>query len=446
MIRKTIKGKYISRILKFFIIICVCIDFGGCGRESNYDDINILYHADDGEYIEVRDAWSVVANETLETARQKGKTILTFVTSSVKGYDSQFRRVVDQFNNQDEKYYVDLVNCFYGDELVNMQTRISMEISTGKGPDILTYDVYQMDNETLDKNVVVDLSWYLEQSGVTKEAFFPSYASLTYKDKIYGVTVCGDVLSYGIKEEVLGNKEQPKLEVLLDKLLEYPGDASFMWPQESPYVILKYFLDSSESILGAINWENKTCDFTTPSFSKVLDIAKRYSEDAQKGCEPIMCLYSLDMGGLGRQDFGNDGYVMLGYPFDDGYFPRFTGNDIIMINANTSCLEGSYAFVSFLMSKTGQSFWTEPVNKEIWNEVYQENEKDMKKGLYLGILNEDVKSGLLSLYEKARYLPRNTKDILNIIYEETDAYFSGQKDKQDVIDIIQRRVQLYLAE
>ena len=36
--------------------------------------------------------------------------------------------------------------------------------------------------------------------------------------------------------------------------------------------------------------------------------------------------------------------------------------------------------------------------------------------------------------------------ILNIIYEETDAYFSGQKDKQDVIDIIQRRVQLYLAE
>ena len=68
------KGKYVSRILKFFIIICVCIDLGGCGRESNYDDINILYHADDGEYIEVRDAWSVVANETLETARQKGKT------------------------------------------------------------------------------------------------------------------------------------------------------------------------------------------------------------------------------------------------------------------------------------------------------------------------------------------------------------------------------------
>lgn len=36
--------------------------------------------------------------------------------------------------------------------------------------------------------------------------------------------------------------------------------------------------------------------------------------------------------------------------------------------------------------------------------------------------------------------------VMNIIYEEADGYFQGQKDAKSVVDVIQNRVGLYLQE
>ena len=40
----------------------------------------------------------------------------------------------------------------------------------------------------------------------------------------------------------------------------------------------------------------------------------------------------------------------------------------------------------------------------------------------------------------------NNPDILNIINEEVEAFYSGQKSAQDVADVIQRRAQLFVDE
>ena len=36
--------------------------------------------------------------------------------------------------------------------------------------------------------------------------------------------------------------------------------------------------------------------------------------------------------------------------------------------------------------------------------------------------------------------------VMNIIYEEAESYFQGQKDVKSVVDVIQNRVGLYLSE
>lgn len=48
--------------------------------------------------------------------------------------------------------------------------------------------------------------------------------------------------------------------------------------------------------------------------------------------------------------------------------------------------------------------------------------------------------------ESGRYLPGDNKEILNIIFEESESYFSGDKTKEQVCEIIQNRVQLLLNE
>ena len=59
---------------------------------------------------------------------------------------------------------------------------------------------------------------------------------------------------------------------------------------------------------------------------------------------------------------------------------------------------------------------------------------------------EEVMQDSIQVYEAGKYCPTNTEEILNIINEESGAYFSGDKGKDEVIHIIQNRVQLLLDE
>ncbi len=53
---------------------------------------------------------------------------------------------------------------------------------------------------------------------------------------------------------------------------------------------------------------------------------------------------------------------------------------------------------------------------------------------------------MIEVYEDARFVPRRTEEILEIIYEAADGYIEGDQSKEEVIAQIQNRVQLYLSE
>lgn len=48
--------------------------------------------------------------------------------------------------------------------------------------------------------------------------------------------------------------------------------------------------------------------------------------------------------------------------------------------------------------------------------------------------------------ESARFLPYKTEPILDIIYEEAQGYFTGQRSIDEITANIENRVQLYLNE
>ena len=142
------------------------------------------------------------------------------------------------------------------------------------------------------------------------------------------------------------------------------------------------------------------------------------------------------------------GNIVVGCFFDDG--PHYTclapSSDVMMINANTEHLEGAYAFLSFVLSRDGQDFYGQPVQKELWNTSWEYSAKLSEVGAIDAPLNEETKQEILDAYEDARYLPRRTEAILDIVYEESVDYLEGDRSKEDVIEKIQNRVQLYLDE
>ncbi|MCD8326753.1 MAG: hypothetical protein LUC90_08790 [Lachnospiraceae bacterium] len=59
---------------------------------------------------------------------------------------------------------------------------------------------------------------------------------------------------------------------------------------------------------------------------------------------------------------------------------------------------------------------------------------------------EEAQKWLDFIYSINRKSGSATDEVTNIIFEEADAYFSGQKTVDDVCEIIQSRMSIYISE
>ena len=426
-------------------------------QDGQVQDIEIFYHADDGEFDRDfhwgRSPSPDITSEENNTADDEEKIVITLAMVSYAGDANSTDMLADlvaKFNKENEKYYVELRTCRTGEELITMRDRLLVEVGAGGGPDIMTEAVFPLTQEIMDSGVLVNLTPYLEQSGITPESFFPAYAAAVSGDRIYGIQTSLYVTGLSVNAEVLGDREPPKdIEALADLLLEYPGHGSFQGKMFRGVYILRDLLQGSEDLWGMIDWEEKTCDFTGPLFSKLLEVSKRYREDGKKGYEPVVDSYLVEMQHPPSYSvsFFCPGSVPIGFFFDDGpHYKNNVSSYTLMINANTEHLEGAYAFVSYVLSKGGQDRQAEPIQKELWDTAWQYYSQLSEYGVIPAPMNEETRQETLDAYEDARYVPRRAEAILKIVYEEAEGYIEGDRSKEEVIDLIQNRVQLYLDE
>lgn len=438
------------------LLFAALVVMSGCGsREASQNssepassEIEIYYHADeeDPEFWNLEPETESAARESEPATREPEKQeedekiVITLVTAGFRGGMSNYSSLVERFNRSNKKYRVELETCEYGEELGTMRDRLLVEVGAGKGPDIMSEDVFPLSREIMDGGALVDLAPYLEESGITSETFFSGYAPGFSGDRIYGVAPYMIIKNYYISPEVLGDREAPKdIEGLVDMLLEYPGHGCLLGDSIKSRYVLKYFLQGSEDLWGIIDWENNTCDFTAPIFSKILDVTKKGHEDGMKGYEPILESDEVNGSRMDEDVIAQwfPGFIPVGYYFDDGpHYLIQDNSDTLMVNANTEHLEGAYAFISYILSKSAQESYSEPMNKEVW-ETTVKRDYDW---------DEETHQKMLDIYEDARYAVRRAEEILDIVYDVSDNYIDGNLSKEETINQIQNRVQLYLNE
>lgn len=440
--RKKLRDRF---ILLSALLSMMLIAISGCSSDPSVS-VSTFYEPTDGEFVSHFKAEATDAgNESLEDAIEKGKTILT-LQDLAEG--SGIGMIVKSFNSDNDRYHVEIA-VFEDAERNSGRDRLKMELVSGKGPDIMTRFAIWDAPEIMNKGCFVDLAPLMEQSGFSDALFFPCYKSLRDGEKVYCVTPGQAVESRVVKKDVIEGEEITSFERFVDCLLSYPKDAVLMNDTQKPDKILEYFIGDSETVWGMIDWDNLTCDFTGELFSKILDVVKRYSDSRGKGYEPIMKRKEIMPGfALGNDAYEKEGWVTVDYWFDSGRYPKATiPQDGLLINANTENLEGAWAFVSYAMSVNGQCYESlTPTLRSIYDTSYEDirqiaGPEDAEKYYSMTIINE-YKDAL----ERGKYSPDKTEPILDIIYEESGAYFAGEKTKEEVIELIQNRVALFLAE
>jgi len=393
--------------------------------------------------------------ETLKRERiTEGKIVITVRAT---GFSKWFKEQIVAFNRTSPEYYVVLEERAWDVDSKTFCEKTDVEMAAGKGADIIFYNATNDYYSLMRKEAFVNLQPYIKKVKLEKSDYFSgTFLPGEDEDDIYGVNLLMHISSTWVDEGLTQSMEDINVELLLEALQMYQGKAVLAEGWSSPQV-LSFFLQGSEDLWGMIDWKQKRCSFDGALFADMVDVAARYGDSANNG-------YAALAGPLARYDFYQCAYEDLdlevegnreiGFFFDDGNYSRQVFSEMVAINDNSKHKDGAWEVVQFLLGREAQdAFGSDglslgfPVNKQSYYKIEAELLK-MAAEDEMGWVpfTEPQMERLEVEIENAEPFPIKTGPILDIIYEETSEYFSGVKSLEEVIDVIENRVQLYLDE
>lgn len=369
---------------------------------------------------------------------------------------------ITEFNRTNGTYRVVIEQTRFSEEdFEDFRQRTDMEIGAGKGADMIFGIVSYNFSALQEKGALADLAPYLEKSGTIKEDYFPAaFARTKEQGPICGIfpeLVCS---SLWISRDVLAGYEGLDIGTVLDALLNYPEKGSFEgFPKR---YILTFFLQGSEDLWGMVDYESGTCDFDTELFQKILNVAKRYSQQAYMDSPAI--LGDRDVVPLGlfesEAELLAQGKEAFGYFFDDGVYPMAPWGNILAVNEKSENKDGCWEFILFLLQEDSQrklptdhSIYP-PSSRKVFAErqAYElewsgKNEPITARLSYShGECTEEDAAEQLELMEQIHFPSLDTMYIQDIIWDEAQDYIDGIKSMDVIIENINNRVQLFLDE
>lgn len=478
---------FLKTVITCALLCCLCLS--GCGKKEL--DSKNKEAAGSGEKQN-----QPTQGEPEERALMPGQIIpegRNIVTLGIFGkvYDSSpMRKAVDAFNQAQEKYFVQI-------EVYNDINRFLIDIARKQGTDL--YDLYWGVNadDYITKGIFEDLTpWFEGSSAVGRDDIVDAvWRAGSVDDKLYflipSFTCNGILVEKGYTREGAWSGKD-----YLELGKKYPGSMLNSAIQDPSTQILSHL----KEYMGAfINWEDRTCSFDGDAFISLLEDLKTLSSYNYEPVERTdttaellhgkrylsdFVLVRMDPGMYSYRDikdtFG-DSYKIAGVPTVDGSLRYSLGyyDQIYGMNAASENKEGAWAFLEYLVSKEYQQpalpndmaglyastlAGDFPVRKDSLEQGLQafvdyvedpaeKNVRHMNKYTqevtgegYGGFTEEDKQEVLRIIDNSYRQSFGNGHALLAILFEETEPFFQGQKSAEDVANIIQSKVSLYLAE
>lgn len=454
---------------------------GYCALLQNSSGAIVLFY-DDG----FRDYLFQIANEEVDYVE------LTLACYSPYGetYTDTF---VQEFNRTHEGVQINMQLADSPEEGDSYWARVQADLVAGHGPDLLLADREQM-KILQEKGLLAELSEVVAQD--VQQQIFPGVLengmmggglysiSHTATTRGYVLFASKELCPTGTWtwEEVVALLEeqeqagQPVRTVVNERSRRYLSTASDL--------LCDFFLADLEHC-SLLDLENGKAYFDTEEFCHLLEVCKRYTptenplsevpyttENDQAAIakgqlleKETLCFWSSFWPGNfpsfsdDMADLGED-YHVVGFPTDGGSGRFIICYDGIAINAFSQHREVAAEFVNYILSRECQEE-DYSVRRDICLERLEEPHDSYKlygKPTVLWRKNGGV-ARVIAKPDGTSYLPeylamldscvpwsRAMRPIKNIIEEEVEAYFSGNKDARSVAGIIQSRVQLYLDE
>lgn len=412
------------------------------------------------------------------------KTLLTYGTLSL---DPEIKKQIVKFNKINNDYKIE-VKEYMTDDLEIALTQLNTDIVSGKCPDILDCTSGKLPTaKYIDKGILEDLYPFIDNDPeLRREDYLENVLNAYGKDgKLYAITPRFFIITMTGKVSDVGDKRNITLDEMIEIVNAMPEGMDLYQYNSKSTVLMDIIMSDLDQF---VDWSTGECRFSGEEFIKVLEFADKFdleytygdqmSDAARRISEGTLLMHITTLSSVQAYQVTEsmfDGPIaFVGFPTnkDNGSVLSSTGS-VTAMSAKSEHKEGAWQFIRMGITEEAQETpsksrkWGFPIMKsalearfieDMTEEYYISSDgTKVKQPKFTKEENDGSKVDFYAATEEQITIVRNLimsvdtiisidENIYNIILSETEAYFQGRKKAQEVADIIQNRVQIYVNE
>ena len=422
---------------------------------------------------------------------EKDKKTLELATSTANTF---LEESIFQFNQQSEKYEIILRErppiTSPGDAALqdweNYVTRIQEEITSGSGPDLIDTQILSVEDGAV-KGYLRDLTEdFSEQREQCVESI---WQNCMVEGHLYSIPYTFLLETFVIPDDIADGRTAWTLEKLMQITRE--SDVEVFGEYVAAFDLFWNLGIKMEGSSQLIDWENKVSHLNGPEAMELLEFSVEYG-DARNLYEDMAVAAAegvvvqpgdsiLREEALTAKEYFFDTQKLshwetyfrlcdsiptyIGFPSENGEAGHIMQVYDFAVNQSCKYPEAAVAFLEFLQSEERQNYMAEymgkldvgfPVRRASLEQVLDKTVNgEYEYGDKTEIMGEEIKivpasqenvQKFLQVVETAKPYSKNTEALFPIIDEELAPYYAGDKSAEEVLDVLQNRVQLYLDE
>ncbi len=418
----------------------------------------------------------IVKYNKVDASTLENKTVITFGAMWV---DDSIKKQAIEFNKNSKEYRIEFKDYSTEEDPI---TKMNADIVAGNIPDIISLSSLPYE-QYISKGMLEDLTPYFEKDEDlnTDDMIDSVYEAMQIDGKLYYISP-----SFGISTIVARTKDVgtgsgwtfDDMKAVLDE----KGDTARPFYSQNKSEMLYSFLGNG--LNDFVDWQTGECSFDSQDFKDILEICNKGTNEETDYSEDSPSMPSLVQDGkilfvegwvspeevqLYKKMFGED-ITYIGYPNKEKQGSYFQFDSQIAIYAKSEVKEGAWEFIRSFMTKeyqgnnmniyntptrqdcfdmmvkakTATKEYTDELGQEVyplqsswgWDDLDVEITplSDEEMDMYINLVNNTNKTG--------------TSDdaMMEIIQEESKAYFAGEKSLDETVEIIQNRIKTYVNE
>lgn len=407
------------------------------------------------------------------------KIILTMACNYL---DYNFQASIIDFNKRNQEYRIrveDYSQYNTEDDWEAGITKLNTEIVTGKVPDIISVSQLPI-SQYIAKGLLEPVDAFIEaDSELNGQLMEGPLNAVRVDGQLYQVSPNFSIMTCLGATSVVGPEMGWTVEEMQAILDAHPGMEAFAYEMTRGELLenLLYL-----NMNAYVDWNTGDCNFESENFIKMLEFIAPYPEEIEwdedkEWVDPMTklargeamlyptSLYDFQEFAIYEQVFGGSA-TFIGYPSESGNGSVVGLNSGLVMSSQCQHKEVAWEFMRTLLTEDYQTenvWWDLPTNKAVFQAkldgaMEQEYDSDGNPVSKYGwgtsdgteyqayALTQAQADKIMALIDSTTTTYGYDSSLLEIITEEANAFFNGQKSAADAAAMIQSRVSIYVNE